>query len=179
MRVLALACLGLALNQLGAGVYIQLKAALAQQLIAHAWEQPRPTKPWPWADTRPVARLEWPTRGKSLYVLSGGQGNALAFGPAHDPASALPGTPGLSIVGGHRDTHFRFLADVEPGEQLLLHSPGGGPRHYQVSRSFIADTRRGPLRAAGDGLLLVTCYPFDAMRSGGPLRYVVVARPLL
>ena len=30
---------------------------------------------------------------------------------------------------------------------------------------------------AGDTrLTLVTCYPFDAIRPGGPLRYVVVAR---
>ena len=179
MRILALACLGLALSQLGSGVYIQLKAALAQQLIARAWEQPEPASPWPWADTLPVARLEWPGRDKSLYVLSGGRGNALAFGPSHDPASAPPGSPGLSIIGGHRDTHFRFLAEIEAGEKLLLHSKDGGSRRYQVTRSFIADTRRGPLRAAGDGLLLVTCYPFDALRAGGPLRYVVVARPLL
>lgn len=179
MRILALLCLGLAMSQLGQGVYIQLKAELAQQLIAHAWSQPEPTRPWPWADTRPIARLEWPARGKSLYVLSGGRGNALAFGPAHDPASTLPGEPGLSVIGGHRDTHFRFLADVEPGEELLLHRPGGGSRRYQVARSFIADTRRGPLQAAGDGLVMVTCFPFDALRSGGPLRFVVVAKPLL
>ena len=179
MRILALACLGLALNQLGAGAYIQLKAALAQQLIAHAWQQPEPARPWPWADTRPVARLEWPARHQSLYVLSGGQGNALAFGPAHDPASAPPGTPGLSIISGHRDTHFRFLAEVQPGEELLLHSKDGGTRRYQVTRSFIADSRRGPLQAAGDGLLLVTCFPFDSLRAGGPLRYVVVTKPLL
>ncbi len=179
MRILALACLGLALNQLGAGAYIQLKAALAQQLIARAWEQPGPTHPWPWADTQPIARLEWPARGESLFVLSGGRGNALAFGPAHDPASAPPGSPGLSIIGGHRDTHFRMLGELEPGEELLLHGKDGHSRRYQITRSFIADTRRGPLRAAGDGLLLVTCYPFDALRAGGPLRFVVVARPLL
>ncbi len=179
MRILAFSCLVLAMSQLGTGVYIQLKAALAQQLIARAWEQPGPAQPWPWADTQPVARLEWPARARSLYVLSGGRGNALAFGPAHDPASDAPGSPGLSIIGGHRDTHFALLADVKPGEPLLLHSKDGTARRYQVTSSFIADTRRGPLRAAGDGLLLVTCYPFDALRGGGPLRYVVVARPLL
>jgi sortase A len=40
------------------------------------------------------------------------------------------------------------------------------------SRSEFIDTRRLP---AGT-LLLVTCYPFDSMDAGGPLRYVVEAR---
>ena len=26
-------------------------------------------------------------------------------------------------------------------------------------------------------LLLITCYPFDAIKAGGPLRYIVVAKP--
>jgi sortase A len=179
MRILALACLGLAMSQLGNGVYIQLKAALAQQLIASAWEQPGPARPWPWADTRPVARLQWPDRGEDLYVLSGGKGNALAFGPAHDGASSPPGEPGISVIGGHRDTHFAFLADVMPGEELRLTAKDGSVRRYRITETRVVDTRRGPLRAAGDGILLVTCFPFDAISPGGPLRYLVVARPLL
>jgi sortase A len=179
MRVLAIACLGLALSQLGSAVYIQLKAALAQQLIARAWAQPAPAAPWPWADTRPIARLDWPARNRALYILSGGRGNALAFGPAHDPSSSVPGATGVAIIGGHRDTHFAFLADVQAGEELTLTAKDGSLRRYRVAETRVADTRRGPLQAAGDGLLLVTCFPFNAVRAGGPLRYVVVARPLL
>jgi sortase A len=179
MRILALACLGLAMSQLGSGVYIQLKASLAQQLIARAWEQPGPARPWPWADTWPIARLAWPARGESLYVLSGGRGNALAFGPAHDPASSAPGEPGITLISGHRDTHFGFLGEVETGEEIHLTASDGRLHRYLVTETRIADSRRGPLRAAGDGILLVTCYPFDAISAGGPLRYIVVARPLL
>ena len=179
MRILAFACLVLAVSQLGNGAYIQLKAALAQQLIASAWEQPEPAKPWPWADTWPIARLEWPDRGEDLYVLSGGKGNALAFGPAHDAASSPPGADGISVIGGHRDTHFGFLADVQVGEEVRLTGKDGRVRRYRIAETRIADIRRGPLLADGDGILLVTCFPFDAVRPGGPLRYLVVARPLL
>ena len=112
-------------------------------------------------------------------MLSGGRGNALAFGPAHDPASSAPGEPGIALIGGHRDTHFAFLADVEVGEEMQLSAKDGSVRRYQVTETRIADSRRGPLRAAGNGILLVTCYPFDGIRAGGPLRYIVVARPLL
>lgn len=179
MRILALACLGLAMSQLGSGVYIQLKAALAQQLIASAWAEAGAAKPWPWADTWPIARLQWPDRGVDLYVLAGSRGNALAFGPAHDETSSEPGEPGISVIGGHRDTHFAFLSEVQTGEELRLTGKDGSVRRYRVTETRIADIRRGPLRAAGDGLLLVTCFPFDAIRPGGPLRYLVVARPLL
>lgn len=167
------------MSQLGSGAYIQLKAALAQQLIASAWNAPAAgAKPWPWADTHPVARLQLPARGVDLYVLAGGQGNALAFGPGHDTSSSLPGEGGVTVIGGHRDTHFDFLEVVEAGDELLLTGKDGRPWRYQVTDTRIADIRRGPLRAAGDGLLLVTCFPFDAINPGGPLRYVVSARPL-
>ena len=53
--------------QLGRGAWIQAKAWLAQSLIAHAWARTlsgeRQAKPWPWADTWPVARLTVPRLG--------------------------------------------------------------------------------------------------------------------
>ena len=29
-----------------------------------------------------------------------------------------------------------------------------------------------------DALILMTCYPFDALLAGGPLRYVAIAEPI-
>jgi sortase A len=49
-----------------------------------------------------------------------------------------------------------------------------------VTSTHIVDTDREPLpfnREEGDSLQLVTCYPFDSLRPGGPMRYVVSARP--
>jgi sortase A len=54
-----------------------------------------------------------------------------------------------------------------------------GRRHrFVVSSTRVVDRRDlGVVADAGDTrLTLVTCYPFDAIRPGGPLRYVVVAR---
>ena len=53
----------------------------------------------------------------------------------------------------------------------------GRRRRYRVAQSAVVDKRDlDPVRQ-GDGtrLTLVTCYPFDALRAGGPLRYVVTA----
>ena len=104
--------------ELGHGAWIHAKAWLAQLLLQRAWERTlrgeAAAKPWPWADTWPVARLRVPAHGVDLIVLSGVSGRTLAFGPGHAPA-----------------------------------------------------------------LVLMTCYPFDALAPGGPLRYVVTARAVV
>ena len=186
-RLLALVLLLVGLQQLGSAGYIHAKAHLAQVLIGFAWAKTVVSggaveKPWPWADTWPVARLEVPRHQVDLYVLSGVGGNALAFGPGYEQASASPGQAGVTVIGGHRDTHFEFLRNIKGNTLLSLQLPSGQRRAYQVSGTRIVDTDKEPYLRADQGkseLLLVTCYPFDALVPGGPLRYVVSARPVL
>jgi sortase A len=178
--VSALLCLGF--WQLGQGAYIPAKAWLAQELMQRAWVragagEERAT-PWPWADTWPVARLTAKQRDVDLIVLAGGSGRTLAFGPGHLSASAMPGETGNAIIGGHRDTHFQFLRKVEVGELLGIETTRGQRHIYKVVGVDIVDSRKGSLVLDTDAamLTLVTCYPFDALEAGGPLRYVVTAR---
>jgi sortase A len=90
----------------------------------------------------------------------------------------LPGTDGNVALAAHRDTHFRFLRDVQPGEELWLELPSGMVQRYQVQTLSVVDERDTRLlETPGSWLTLVTCYPFDALVPGGPLRYVVQARP--
>ncbi len=162
--------------------WIEMKATLAQHLIGRAWAassvRGEPVKPWPWADTWPVARLQVPRHGQDLYVLAGVSGQALAFGPGFEQASVLPGRPGVSVIAGHRDTHFAFLRDLEPGTLIKVEMPGDQPQEYRVTTRDVIDSareslalhRRGPSR-----LLLVTCYPFDSLGASGSLRLVITA----
>ena len=175
-----LLCLGF--WQLGSGAYIPAKAWLAQGLMQRAWvragqDVDRPA-PWPWADTWPVARLRSKARDVDLIVLAGGSGRTLAFGPGHLSASALPGETGNAVIAGHRDTHFRFLRSVEKGELLSIESIDGRTHVYKVLGTDIVDARKGGLVLDTDAamLTLVTCYPFEARTSGGPLRYIVTAK---
>ena len=73
--------------QLGLGAWIHAKAMLAQSLLETAWSETLRTgkevKPWPWADTWPVARLTVPRLGIRRIVLAGASGSSLAFGPGH------------------------------------------------------------------------------------------------
>jgi sortase A len=163
------------------GSYIMLKAGLAQHLISSSWERAKAgeaLKPWPWADTWPIARIRF--KAEDLYVLAGAHGSALAFGPGHVDGTASPGTYGTSIVAGHRDTHFRGLELLNLGDPIELQGTGKNWLGYVVKAIRIVDTRDEPgflVSATDNKLILVTCYPFDAIYPGGPLRYVVEAVP--
>jgi len=166
----------------GHGVWIHAKAQLAQYLLHRAWSHmlagERDVKPWPWADTWPVARLRVPAHGVDLIVLDGVSGRTLAFGPGHASGSPTPGAPGTALISGHRDTHFRFLAGLKPGDEIVVESPGRPTTRFKVVETSVVDSRVAVIRAAdGPALVLLTCYPFEALRAGGSLRWVVVALP--
>jgi sortase A len=160
--------------------WIHAKGFVAQTLIAAAWARTEQgavnARPWPWADTRPVARLSLANHAP-LFVLEGASGRNLAFGPTHDPASASPGDIGNSVIAGHRDTHFDVLERVSRGNRLRIDRPDGSTAYFEVSDVRIVDSRnkRISLDAESPRLTLVTCYPFDAINPGGPLRFVVTA----
>jgi sortase A len=163
--------------------WVEAKAHVAQALIRRAWRQTSAgdgdARPWPWADTRPVARLLVPDRGVDTFVLAGASGRTLAFGPGHVDGTARPGARGNAVISGHRDTHFRFLRSLRVGDAVVIEQPDGRRRRFVVADTRVVDRRdRSIVADTGDSrLTLVTCFPFDALRPGGPLRYVVVARP--
>jgi sortase A len=166
--------------------WIRGKALLAQVLIVRAWGQAQvgvqAPKPWPWADTTPIARLELPPHGSGtepqrLMVLDGVSPRNLAFGPNHDPSSVRPGKRGNSVIEGHRDTHFRALQQVHVGDRVRVQGLDMRWVSFAVVDVRVVDSRRFriALDAALPRLTLVTCYPFDAIAPGGPLRWVVTA----
>jgi sortase A len=175
------ALFGFGLWQFGAGIAIHAKAVLAQVLLDRAWQRvlagDAEAKPWPWADTWPVARLTATGLDGWVYVLADASGRSLAFGPGHVAGTAVPGTAGNSLIAGHRDTHFRFLQVLAADGWVTLETVGGKAQTFRVVDKRVVDTRRTQMVEASDApmLTLVTCYPFDAVVLGGPLRYVVTA----
>jgi sortase A len=175
--VLALAGSG----ELASAAWIHAKAALAQRLIASAWDAARdgvpPQRPWPWADFHAIARLSVPRRGIALYVLDASSARALAFGPAHVSGTSAPGAPGNAVVVAHRDTHFRFLRDLAEDDEIDVEPVPGERVRYVVREIAIVDKSATEVLDPSDGarLTLITCYPFDALRPGTRWRYVVVA----
>jgi len=163
------------------GAYIQAKAVLAQYLLQSAWEQTlqggAKVMPWSWADTWPLARLSVPGHASDLIVLEGATGRTLAFAPGHLQGTPAPGDKGFSVISAHRDTHFSFLQYLRVGDSMRLQTRYGKELEYRVTAAQIVDSRDA-LIADDDGvrgIMLVTCYPFDSLRAGGPLRYIVYA----
>ena len=169
------------LSLTGKGTYIHAKACLAKYLLRSSWQETLEKgdyiRPWPWADTWPVARIIVPEHKIDLVVLEGDSGSVLAFGPGHMTLSSLPGQPGNSIISGHRDTAFGFLERVEIGDSITLQTREGIRVTFKVTAIHIVDAAVLDMNIESDVplLTLVTCYPFDAVVPGGPERYIVLA----
>jgi sortase A len=124
-----------------------------------------------------VAILEVPRLGLREIVLEGSSGRNLAFGPTLVNTIQLDRSADR-ILSGHRDTHFSFLKELQTGDLLRLRTTSG-TRNYRVSWQEAVDSRQQQLviDESIERLTLLTCYPFDATTSGGPLRWVVTAVP--
>lgn len=179
--IIMMALVGLML--LSQGLWIHAKAILAQVLLDRAFtlsvETGQPVKPWSWADTWPVARIEFPRIGETSIALHGTSGQALAFGPGHVDRSAEAGEDGTAVYAAHRDTHFAFLKNVQIGDTVQITRDDGKAFSYQVTETSIVrwDQSGIDTNAGGKNLVLATCWPFNATTSG-PMRYLVKARML-
>jgi sortase A len=103
-------------------MYLDAKANLASVLIHRAWaktaETGAPQAPWPWADSRPVARLRIPRIGYDEIVLEGATNRTLAFGPARLLSGANLGEPGNVELAGHGTVGFGRWKRLTLGTRL-------------------------------------------------------------
>jgi len=166
---------------LASAFYIPVKAVIAQNLLHSAWQHTLAgeveVKPWPWADSWPIARLRVPALEIDQIVLAGDQGSNLAFAPGQRVQSFSDKLSGLTMISAHRDTHFKFLRNLKLGQKIELQNEFGDVDVYQIEDLQIIDSGKMGIRTPEQGhwLTLVTCYPFNAINNSGPLRYVVFA----
>ena len=167
----------------GGGLYIFAKANVAQYLIAKAWQlslqDQQQHRPWPWADTHPVAELK--INDVSWYVLADANGRNLAFAPTHLSATALPGDPGNSVIVGHRDTQFNSLKHLQVEDIIEVTNLRGSSR-YRVTSLRIAQAAQlrywqTEVEDTFDqaSLTIITCYPFDSILPNPTYRFIVSA----
>jgi len=177
----AVLLLGIGVWQIGAAGFIEAKAWLAQHLLEHAWQETmdgqRHVKAWPWADAWPVASIEVPRLHIKQIVLADAGGEPLAFGPEQVAGSVPPGERGTTVIAGNRDTHFKWLADVQPHDKIVITSPDGKRHIYEVTGGKVVLSHVSGLHADEDqrDLALVTCWPLNAVRPGDEERDVVLA----
>ena len=126
-----------------------------------------------------MAELEVPSLNIRQIILSGDSGRVLAFGPGLNESSILSGGHGLSLISAHRDTHFNFLKDIRIGDKLIIKNTNDVTT-YMVEELSVVDQRdfqidEHMMKNQNRSLLLVTCYPFNALRAGGDLRFIAFA----
>ena len=167
LKAVAVAACAVGAAFLGEAAWIHVKAGAAQLLIGAAWRREHvlstEVAPWPWADTRPIAKLTWgdDSAAPTLMILEGSSGRNLAFGPVHDVTSVTPGAPGNSVIEGHRDTHFKILRNAKPGDHVSIESLDGSETRFVVTDVRVVDSRHARIALDADAarLTLVTCYP--------------------
>jgi sortase A len=167
---------------LGEQAWLAGKARVARHLIDRAFDahlsDGRAHRPWSWADTYPVGRLDVPRLAVSRTVLAGASGSSLAFGPGHVDGTAPPNASGNCVVAGHRDSWFAFLQELRPGDDVVV-TTFEGRRTYRVVELDVRSMWDVEVAApTGDSrLTLVTCYPFGGLL-GSTSRYVVTCVPV-
>ncbi len=153
---------------IGQGAVTPVKAWAAQILLERAFAQSvaeqRPVRPWPWADAVPVARIRVPRLGEEAIVLSGGSGEAMAFGPTLLPGGGRLGERGTAVFAAHRDTHFRFLGQVRPGDLIEVEEVSGRTTWYRARAGRVVryDAFGIDRYAARPSIALVTCWPIGS-----------------
>jgi sortase A len=94
------------------------------------------------------------------------------------PNTAAIGMSGTTVIAGHRDTHFRVLRELRPGDRVTATTTRGAVS-FRVSDRRVVRADASGLDVSDGGptgmrLALVTCYPFSGVLSS-PWRYVVIA----
>jgi sortase A len=125
-----------------------------------------------------MGRLEIPSIGISVMVLHGTEDATLAIGAGHVPGTPSPGGDGNLVIAAHRDTFFRRLDGIRPGDRLRILTLGHTYDYVVLSTETVDPEDTRVMESHGRlELTLITCYPFHFV-GAAPKRFIVHAEPL-
>jgi sortase A len=128
----------------------------------------------PPAPGTPLGTIAIPEAGLDAVFLEGVGEDVLRRGVGHFPQTPMPGSGGNFALAGHRDTFFRGLRHVRPGQRVTVTTADGRELVYRVTGTEIVEpTRVEVLDDLGrESLTLITCHPFRYV-GPAPRRFVV------
>jgi sortase A len=125
-----------------------------------------------------IGELEIPRLGMKIAVVQGDSEKILRRAVGHLPSSAMPGDVGNVALAGHRDTFFRPLRKIGPGDAITLKTYDGEFEYRVESVEVVSPSNVEVLRPTGSRTLtLITCFPFNYVGSA-PNRFIVRATQL-
>lgn len=148
----------------------------SSQLQQNEWpvvaEEQRPDKGDYFAD------LIIPKLQAKMPVVEGTHEDELEKGVGHFAGSVLPGEPDNTVLSGHRDTVFRKIGQLKPGDRLLVQTRYG-KFEYTITKTWITtpDDRTVIVPHKKPVLTLTTCYPFTYV-GPAPERYIIQAEQM-
>lgn len=86
-----------------------------------------------------VGKLEIHRIGISVIVLQGIANDTLSVGAGHVPGTPLPGADGNVVIAAHRDTFFRKLEGIGPGDIIQFANVRGATHQYVVDSTETVD----------------------------------------
>ena len=115
--------------------------------------------------------------GISVMVMEGVHSKTQKVAAGHVPGTAMPGASGNTAIAAHRETFFRKLQGIVPGDRIQL-STLRGTHEYSVDSTEIVDPLDTHILESQSRpeLTLITCYPFYFV-GDAPKRFIVNARP--
>jgi sortase A len=125
----------------------------------------------------PLAVLRIAKIRLEVPVLPGTDDGTLDRAVGHIEGTAAPGAAGNVGIAGHRDSFFRGLKDIAPGDLIEVETLR--ERHeYRVVRTWVVDPKDVSVleTMSSASLTLVTCHPFYFIGSA-PNRFIVRALP--
>jgi sortase A len=125
-----------------------------------------------------VGRLEVPRIGISVMVFQGIEARTLMVGAGHVPGTPLPGAEGNVAITAHRDTFFRKLEGILPGDRIQVATVRRTYEYVVDSTETVDPEETQVMESRGRSeLTLITCYPFYFV-GAAPRRFIVHALPL-
>jgi LPXTG-site transpeptidase (sortase) family protein len=124
-----------------------------------------------------IGKLRIPKVGISVMVLQGVEDDTLHLGAGHVPGTPLPGREGNSVIAGHRDTFFRRLQGIRPGDSIQFSTVRETSEYVVESTEIVEPDETRVMESRGvRELTLISCYPFYFV-GAAPHRFIVHAIP--
>jgi len=157
-----------AIALLGYYTYVQIESQIFQQEANRQLEQAEPQQAL-------IGRIEIPRLKLSAIVMEGTAEATLKHAVGHILQTGVPGQPGNIGLAAHRDTFFRPLKNIKPGDIITLRTTQADYRYQVVSTRIVKPTEVSVLDPNEKQILtLVTCHPFHYI-GNAPNRFIVRA----
>jgi sortase A len=122
-----------------------------------------------------VGSIEIPRLHISSMISETTSHQVLEVAVGHVSGTAVPGQQGNVVLAAHRDTFFRGLGEIKPGDLIRLSVPGEQYEYRVQFTDIVKPTGTWVLNSGpGQTLTLITCYPFHYV-GAAPKRFIVRA----